>query len=62
MTQNKFEIFNALFPLAVVSGPLLVVATVIFPVIAGILILSQPAADTRAKQRAGSIAKCLRQH
>lgn len=47
MIENQFEIFDLLLPLAVTVGALLVVALVIFPIVAGFLILAERTADTR---------------
>lgn len=51
MIENQLEIFNLLLPVAVTVGALLVVAPVIFPVVAGVLNLAERAADTRRARR-----------
>ncbi len=51
MIENQFEIFDLLLPLAGTVGALLVVALVIFPIVAGVLILAERTADTRPARR-----------
>lgn len=51
MIENQFEIFDLLLPLAGTVGALLVVALVIFPIVAGVLILAERTAGTRPARR-----------